>query len=73
MWYGNIAGGFFVVVVLYSFLIAGHTKFSPDWCFGLLKQSFRLPQLMEEDDDSLAVAYFQFVEQSSIISLDNNI
>lgn len=27
--------------VLYSFLIAGHTKFSPDWCFGLLKQSFR--------------------------------
>ncbi|XP_031553742.1 uncharacterized protein LOC116290781 [Actinia tenebrosa] len=27
--------------ILYSFLIAGHTKFSPDWCFGLLKQSFR--------------------------------
>lgn len=27
--------------VLYSFLIAGHTKFSPDCCFGLLKQSFR--------------------------------
>ena len=27
--------------VLYSFLIAGHTKCSPDWCFGLLKQSFR--------------------------------
>lgn len=23
------------------FLIAGHTKFSPDWCFGLLKKSFR--------------------------------
>ena len=21
-----------------SFLIVGHTKFSPDWCFGLLKQ-----------------------------------
>ena len=27
--------------ILYSFLIAGHTKFSPDWCFGLIKQSFR--------------------------------
>ena len=27
--------------IQYSFLIAGHTKFSPDWCFGLLKQSFR--------------------------------
>ena len=21
-----------------SFMIAGHTKFSPDWCFGLLKK-----------------------------------
>lgn len=27
--------------ILYSFLIAGCTKFSPDWCFGLIKQSFR--------------------------------
>ena len=27
--------------ILYSFLIAGHTKFSPDWCSGLIKQSFR--------------------------------
>ena len=24
-----------------SFLRVGHTKFSPDWCFGLLKQTFR--------------------------------
>ncbi len=24
-----------------SFMLVGHTKFSPDWCFGLLKQSFR--------------------------------
>ena len=24
-----------------SFLPAGHTKFSPDWCFGLVKQTFR--------------------------------
>ena len=23
------------------FLIVGHTKFSPEWCFGLLKQRFR--------------------------------
>ena len=23
------------------FMISGHTKFSPDWCFGLLKQRFR--------------------------------
>ena len=25
-----------------SFLPVGHTKFSPDWCFGLFKQKFRL-------------------------------
>ena len=24
-----------------SFLLVGHTKFAPDWCFGLLKQKFR--------------------------------
>ncbi len=24
-----------------SFLIVGHTKFAPDWCFGLLKRKFR--------------------------------
>ena len=27
--------------VILSFLVVGHTKFSPDWCFGLLKQRFR--------------------------------
>jgi hypothetical protein len=24
-----------------SFLVVGHTKFSPDWCFGLLKRLYR--------------------------------
>jgi hypothetical protein len=24
-----------------SFLIVGHTKFSPNWCFGLFKQVYR--------------------------------
>ena len=24
-----------------SFMLVGHTKFSPDWCFGLLKQKYR--------------------------------
>ena len=27
--------------VTLSFMIIGHTKFSPDWCFGLLKQRLR--------------------------------
>ena len=24
-----------------SFMLVGHTKFAPDWCFGLLKQRYR--------------------------------
>ena len=24
-----------------SFLVVGHTKFSPDWCFGLFKRTYR--------------------------------
>ena len=27
--------------IIISFLMVGHTKFSPDWCFGLFKQIFR--------------------------------
>ena len=27
--------------VTLSFLVVGHTKFSPDWCFGLFKRKFR--------------------------------
>ena len=27
--------------ITYSFLPVGHTKFSPDWCFGLLKRKLR--------------------------------
>jgi len=28
-----------------SFLITGHTKFSPDWCFGLIKKRLRRTQV----------------------------
>ena len=27
--------------ILYSFLVAGHTKFSPDRCFGMIKKSYK--------------------------------
>ena len=33
-----------------SFLVVGHTKFSPDWCFGLLKQRFRRTNVSCLDD-----------------------
>ena len=37
-WY--VLSGLNISITL-SFLIVGHTKFSPDWCFGLLKQAYR--------------------------------
>ena len=33
-----------------SFLIVGHTKFAPDWCFGLLKQAYRRTKVGCLDD-----------------------
>ena len=33
-----------------SFMVVGHTKFSPDWCFGLLKKRFRLTKVNTLDD-----------------------
>ena len=33
-----------------SFLRVGHTKFAPDWCFGLLKQKFRKSEVGCLDD-----------------------
>lgn len=33
-----------------SFMLVGHTKFAPDWCFGLLKQKFRRTFVSSLDD-----------------------
>ena len=33
-----------------SFLLTGHTKFAPDWCFGLFKQTFRRTRVSCLDD-----------------------
>ena len=33
-----------------SFLIVGHTKFSPDWCFGLFKRAFKRTKVGCLDD-----------------------
>ena len=42
LWYllWRVMTGLHVNVELH-FLIAGHTKFAPDWCFGLIKQCYR--------------------------------
>ena len=50
-----------------SFLIVGHTKFSPDWCFGLFKQAFRrakigcLDDIVKVVEASAAVNHAQLV------------
>ncbi|ELT90677.1 hypothetical protein CAPTEDRAFT_189695 [Capitella teleta] len=42
LWYlaWRVAIGLHKTISL-NFLVAGHTKFAPDWCFGLVKQTFR--------------------------------
>ena len=50
-----------------SFLIVGHTKFSPDWCFGLFKQAYRrtrigcLDDIIRVVESSAAVNHAQLV------------
>ena len=36
--------------VTLSFMVVGHTKFSPDWCFGLLKRRYRRSRVGCLDD-----------------------
>ena len=38
-----------------SFLLVGHTKFAPDWCFGLFKQLFRRTKVGSIDDIAAVV------------------
>ena len=45
-----------------SLLIVGHTKFSPDWCFGLFKQAFRRTKVGCLDDIA------RVVEESAVAS-----
>jgi hypothetical protein len=45
-----------------SFLIVGHTKFSPDWCFGLFKQVFRRSNVGCLDD------IVKVVESSAVVN-----
>ena len=50
-----------------SFMLVGHTKFAPDWCFGLLKQKFRrtkigcLADIAKVVNDSAEVNYAELV------------
>lgn len=45
-----------------SFLLVGHTKFSPDWCFGLFKQLYRKTKVGSIHDIA------EVVKQSAIVN-----
>ena len=46
-----------------SFLTVGHTKFSPDWCFGLFKQVFCRTKIGCLDD-----IFVKVVESSAVVN-----
>ena len=50
-----------------SFLPAGHTKFSPDTCFGLLKQKFRKCDVDSLDDFATVVEKSASVNESQLV------
>ena len=50
-----------------SFLPAGHTKFSPDTCFGLLKQKFRKTDVDSFDDFATVVEQSASVNKSQLV------
>ena len=50
-----------------SFLPVGHTKFAPDWCFGMAKQSFRHAKLDCVDDIANSVSSSSFVNVPQLV------
>ena len=50
-----------------SFLIVGHTKFSPDWCFGLFKQAYRRRKIGCLDDIARAVEESAVVNHAQLV------
>ena len=41
--------------ITYSFLVVGHTKFSPDWCFRLFKDLFKRTKVDSMEDITAVV------------------
>ena len=57
-----------------SFLIVGHTKFSPDWCFGLFKQRFRRTNVSCLNDIVRVVESSAEVNHTQLVATqDNNV
>ena len=60
--------------IILSFLIVGHTKFAPDWCFGLAKQCYRRTFVSSLDDIANTVAHSSHVNVPQLVgTLDGTI
>ena len=55
------------------FLIAGHTKFAPDWCFGLLKKAFRRTRVsnLQELSSCIQSSTNKSVSIAQLVGSDN--
>ena len=54
-----------------SFLVTGHTKFSPDWCFGLFKRLYRRTYVGCITDIAEVVEKSAVCNTAKIISAEN--
>ena len=50
-----------------SFLVVGHAKFSPDWCFKLFKQAFRRAKVGCLDDIAKVVKKSAVVNYAQLV------
>ena len=57
--------------VTISFLLAGHTKFSPDWCFGLAKQKLRRSNIGCLDDLANAITNSAAPNITELVGLED--
>ena len=55
----------------YNFLIPGHTKFAPEWCFGLLKQMTRKTSVSSLFDIAAAAEASASVNIAEFVGLHN--
>ena len=56
----------------YNFLLPGHTKFSPDWCFGLLKQKTRKTFISSLFDIARSVEDSASLNVAELVGLHND-
>ena len=60
--------------IMLSFLLVGHTKFAPDWCFGLAKQCFRKTNVSSLDDIANTISRSSFVNVPQLVGdLDGDV